>query len=469
MNNFELAPIVVDICLLSVFLAIGTFFKRKITFFRKFLVPNSIIAGFIGLIVGPSLLNIVPKGSLAGDTLELLVYHLMAVGFIALALKERKKEKGVEISNTGIAIVSTYLMQGILGLAITLILAYTFLKDLFPPFGLLLPLGFGQGPGQASSIGGSWEIINGMPGLENGGNIGLSIAAIGFVWACIGGIPLINYFVRKKGFKPAVFDEKDAESQMIEERDRPDDIPLSESIDRITVQIFLIGIVYLITYGVILGLSFLLNKLGSYGATVADMLWGFHFIIGSVVALLVRIFLDKMRNRGIMSRSYPNNFLLQRIAGGAFDYMVTAGIAAISIAVLGTYWIPTIIVTTLGMIATMAYLYVLCRKIYSSHVVESTLAMYGMLTGTISTGLALLREVDPNFRTPVAKHLVLGSGVGLLFGVPLMALLALPINGFSLGQPVYYLYTMLAFIAYFGFLLLLMYFNKRRFDRANPN
>ncbi|MBN2559025.1 MAG: sodium:glutamate symporter, partial [Clostridia bacterium] len=133
MNNFELAPIVVDICLLSVFLAIGTFFKRKITFFRKFLVPNSIIAGFIGLIAGPSLLNIVPKGSLAGDTLELLVYHLMAVGFIALALKERKKEKGVEISNTGIAIVSTYLMQGILGLAITLILAYTFMKDLFPP------------------------------------------------------------------------------------------------------------------------------------------------------------------------------------------------------------------------------------------------------------------------------------------------------------------------------------------------
>lgn len=465
MNNFELAPLVLDLCLISLFLAIGTFLKRKIPFFKKFLVPNSIIAGFIGLIVGPSLLNIVPKGALSGNSLELLVYHLMAVGFIALALKERKKEKGVDITNTGAAIVSTYLLQGILGFGITLILAYTILPDLFPPFGLLLPLGFGQGPGQASSIGGSWEIINGIEGLAGGGNIGLSVAAIGFIWACVGGIPLINYFVRKKGFKAEKFDEEDAEAQMIEERDRPDDIPLSESIDRITVQIFLIGIVYLITYGVIEGISFLLGYLGTYGNTIASMLWGFHFIIGSVIAIVVRIALDKFRSKGIMTRSYPNNFLLQRIAGGSFDYMVTAGITAISISVLGKYWLPTILITTIGMIATMIYLYILCKKIYSSHAVESTVAMYGMLTGTISTGLALLREVDPNFRTPVAKHLVLGSGVGLIFGVPLMALLALPINGFSMGKPMHYLYTMIGFIAYFAFLLTLIYFNKKKSEK----
>jgi len=461
-NNWVL---VIDICLLSVFLGVGTFFKRKIPFFKKFLIPNAIIAGFIGLLVGPQVLNLVPAGALLGKSLEQIVYHAMAVGFIALALKERTREKGTEITNTGIAIVSTYLMQGILGFGITLFMAFTFLKDLFPSFGLLLPLAFGQGPGQASSIGGQWEKIlspEGVPGIVGGANIGLTIAAIGFLWACIGGVLLINYFVRKRGFKPDSFDAKDAESHMIEERDRPDDIPLSASIDRLTVQIFLIGIVYLLTWLTISGISFLLKDLGTMGTTIANMLWGFHFIIGAVIAIILRIIFDKMKKKKIMNRSYPNNFLLQRIAGASFDYMVTAGITAISITILGKYWIPTLAITSLGMILTMIYVYQLSKRIYSNHVIESTVALYGMLTGTISTGLALLREVDPNFRTPVAKHLVLGSGVGLLFGFPLLILLGVPITGYALGNNMYYVYTMVGFIVYFAFLLLLMKLNKKR-------
>jgi len=457
--------LVIDICLLSLFLGVGTFLKRKIPIFKKFLVPNAIIAGFIGLLAGPQVLNIVPKGALSGSNLEQLVYHAMAIGFIALALKERTREKGVEITNTGIGIVSTYLMQAILGFSITLFMAFTFLKDLFPSFGLLLPLAFGQGPGQASSIGGQWaQILSpaGVPGIVGGANIGLSIAAIGFLWACIGGVPLINYFVKKKGFKPGQYAKEKRSVKMVNETDRADDIPLSESIDRLTVQIFLIGIVYLLTWMVISGIQYLLKDFGTLGLTVSNLLWGFHFIIGAVIALGLRIIFDKMKEKKIMNRTYPNNFLLQRIAGASFDYMVTAGITAISISILGKYWIPTITMTTVGMIATMLYVYHLAKRIYSDHVVESTVALYGMLTGTISTGLALLREVDPDFNTPVAKHLVLGSGVGLLFGFPLLILLGLPITGYVIGNNMYYLYTMIAFIGYFIFLLLAMKFNKKR-------
>lgn len=457
--------LVIDICLLSAFLGIGTFLKRKVPIFKKFLIPNAIIAGFVGLVVGPQVLNLVPKGALLGGNLEQIVYHAMAIGFISLALKERTREKGVDITNTGIGIVSTYLMQAILGFSITIFMAFTFIKDLFPSFGLLLPLAFGQGPGQASSIGGQWAQVlspEGIPGIVGGANIGLSIAAIGFLWACIGGVPLINYFVKKRGFVPGAYAKKNPEVKMVNETDRADDIPLSESIDRLTVQIFLIGIVYLLTWLVISGIQLLIKDLGTLGLTVSNLLWGFHFIIGAVIALGLRRIFDKMKEKKIMNRTYPNNFLLQRIAGASFDYMVTAGITAISIAILGKYWIPTITITTIGMVATMLYVYHLCKRIYSDHVIESTVAMYGMLTGTISTGLALLREVDPEFKTPVAKHLVLGSGVGLLFGFPLLILLGVPITGYTLGNNMYYLYTMIGFVLYFIFLLLTMRFNKKR-------
>jgi ESS family glutamate:Na+ symporter len=43
-----------------------------------------------------------------------------------------------------------------------------------------------------------------------------------------------------------------------------------------------------------------------------------------------------------------------------------------------------------------------------------------MLTGTASTGVALLREVDPNFKTPAATDLVTGSTTAVLFGLPIL-------------------------------------------------
>ena len=154
---------ILDVCILSILLGMATYLKNTFKIFQKFLVPNSIIAGFLGLILGPEVLKILPFSL---DRLGTLVYHLMAIGFISLSLKDRKRDKSKGVINTGFIIVSTYVIQGILGLALSLLLFYTFFPNLFPPMGLLLPLGYGQGPGQAYSIGKQWELsgfIHGWP------------------------------------------------------------------------------------------------------------------------------------------------------------------------------------------------------------------------------------------------------------------------------------------------------------------
>ena len=51
--------------------------------------------------------------------------------------------------------------------------------------------------------------------------------------------------------------------------------------------------------------------------------------------------------------------------------------------------------------------------------------MFGMLTGTISSGILLLREIDPDFETPAANNLVSGSGTGIAFGAPVLVLVSL--------------------------------------------
>ena len=51
--------------------------------------------------------------------------------------------------------------------------------------------------------------------------------------------------------------------------------------------------------------------------------------------------------------------------------------------------------------------------------------MFGMLTGTISSGILLVREIDPDFKTPAANNLVTGSGVAIALGAPMLILVGM--------------------------------------------
>jgi len=445
---------VTDFLWLSLFIGIGVFFKRKIYFFQKYLFPTAIIAGFIGLFLGPEVLNLIKLDS---NRLGNLVYHLMAIGFISIALKKREHIHSRDIFNSGVYIVSIYLVQGIAGFGISLIMSYTFFPHLFPPFGLLLPLGFGQGPGQAYAIGSQWEEI----GFYQGGNIGLSIATIGFLWACIIGVVLINYLLQKGIFRVNL-NQGNAENKKIHEEMDSGELPLAASLDDISIQLFLVGVVYLATYITLLGLNVILVPLGTFGETLARLLWGFHFIIGTIYAILLRLTFDLFKKMKIMTHEYPNSYMLQRIAGGCFDFMIAAAIAAISIKTLRYYLFPTLFITTVGGIITIIFILWMTRRVFKNNIFENIVAFYGTYTGTISTGMALLKQIDPGFHSGASENIVLGSGVALIFGFPLMVILNVPVFGFVTNQPIMYLLAMLAFFLYFGLLSLILYKNKPR-------
>ena len=48
--------------------------------------------------------------------------------------------------------------------------------------------------------------------------------------------------------------------------------------------------------------------------------------------------------------------------------------------------------------------------------------MYGMLTGTASTGVILLREIDGEFKSPASDNMVYQNFPAIVFGFPLMLL-----------------------------------------------
>ena len=155
------------------------------------------------------------------------------------------------------------------------------------------------------------------------------------------------------------------------------------------------------------------------------MIYGFNFILGVLSGTVLRSLLNWFRKTGMGTREYVNNFLMTRVSNFFFDVMVVSGIAAIRLSALEKYWGIMLILGIVGLVITYAYNYVVSKLLFPRYSREQFLAMYGMLTGTASTGIILLREIDGDFKTPAADNMVYQNFPAIVFGFPLMFLATL--------------------------------------------
>lgn len=444
-----------SIVLLSILL--GNVIRRKVKFIKNSLLPASVIGGTIIFI-----LKFIPQVNSFIDSsfMEALTYHCLGLGFIALSLKtgeKRKDDSKFIIMDSGIITVNGYLIQAIIGLTITILLAVTLMKDLFPAAGLLLPMGYGQGTGQALNIG---KVFEGL-GFKNGTSFGLAIAAIGFMVACIIGVIYLNVLKRKG--KLEVQQQRKADASLLNNNIYDsDEAPLNESVDKLTMQIAIIIAVYVVTFLVISGLSFLSeNYLGKFGVnTVKPLLWGFNFLFGSIFAILTKKVFSLLRKRNIMTHQHINNYMMNRLSGLFFDVMIVSGIAAIDWQNLSGLIIPLILVCVIGAAGTFFYVKFICKKIYPNYEYEAFFSIFGMLTGTASTGMILLREIDPNFETPASSNLVLQQLPAIVFGAPL--LLMVGFAGHSLTNTLVVFGIVIAMFVVYNIILLRKFIFKKK-------
>lgn len=454
--------VVVTLMWMIIFLAVATIIKSKSKFLRRHFVPAALLAGFMGLLLGPEVTNLITFDT---SVLEKLVYHLSALGFIALTLKTTKSNRNLVNFNTGILTVLTYVFQAILGLVITLVFIYLDqafnilpnLSEMYPAFGFLLPLGFGQGPGAAFNGGNSWT------GFVNGGNIGLTVAALGFVWAFIGGVPLINLLVKKFGLKSHDIDIEEMERREKEhQRISAASTPRTIYIDDVSLQLILIGIVYFITFGFLSLVEFSLQGAGNFGQTLINLFWGFNFLFGIIFALLAKLVLRKIQDFGWIRLELTDNYLLSRIGETSFDVMIVSGISAVSISALEGYFWPVMVLTAVGGIATAFFLFKYAPWVYKDHVPEFIAVGYGTWTGTITTGVALVREIDPYGETPVIEAIAVGSGYAAPFGLPLFLIPGMIVYGYLENLPWMIWVTLGVLIVYYFFLHTILHFTRQK-------
>ena len=396
--------------------------KKKIKILEQSLIPTSVLGGGILLIIA-SLYKMITGNVLFEETffgangynnLEIVTYHALALGFVASSFKTENgklsKKRTTEIFNTGVTTVSTYLLQAIVGFGITIIASFI-IKGFFQAAGVLLPFGYGQGTGQAMNYGTIYETEHGFIG---GKTFGLTIAALGFLSASIGGVVHLNLLKRKRKIVGAT-EEGALKSEQVQ---KADEIPMQGSIDKMTIQIALVMVAYMCTF-------LLMFLLGNLLPGMKSVIYGFNFLLGVLAGTLIKIIINQLKKHGIAEKEYINDFLMTRISNFFFDVMVVAGIAAIRLDVLENYWGIILILGVVGLFITYFYNHFVAKTLFPEYQQEQFLMMYGMLTGTASTGVILLREIDGDFKTPAADNMVYQNFPAIVFGFPMMLLATL--------------------------------------------
>lgn len=423
--NFSLANydavwgFLVQLGLLMLFLLAGNIMRRKIPFFRKCLIPSALLGGTLLLIV-----NVIGKqfGFTLVDNrlMQVITYHCLAIGFAAMTLKTEKsthKTSRAQVFEFGALQGGTYMLQAFVGLGITILLFFiTRYGEQVISYicGLILPLAFGQGPGNALS----WDInFTNTEATQFAGNgsFGLSLASIGFVVASVFGILYINIHkgrgnLKVRNSKPEIQNNAQTEASV-------EEIPDNESVDKFTLQAGFVALAYALSFGFMC----LLGVLSDFTNSIA---WGFNFLWASLAAMLIKFVVKRLRCHKLMNREYINNYQMDRISGFSFDIMIVAGVAAIEINDIKNYILPIIILSVLGAILTYAYIRKATKECFPGFEHEMFLMSYGTLTGTASNGVILMKEIDPDLRTPTSSLYILSNFPAMVMIAPLLLLLS---------------------------------------------
>ena len=401
----SLTDFLLDFSTISVLLLLAFLIRRKISFLQKYFIPTSLIAGILGLLLGPQVLGQVsPVCIQFSDSISQWVNFFFAFIFATSFLGSKSTKFGRNVISATCVTGAVFMAQVVVGLA----LAYGFsmVMDNVPyAMGLLPVSAFYGGHGSAGIMGGAFA----TEGWSEATSIGMTYATVGMFAAVFGGMILINI-----GAKRGITLHK-MDSNYLEEKDKTGILPQNERkpmataitntsvLDPFAFQIMIVGAVILVSHLLRELLIFLLP----FWERIP--LYTMCLLVGAVIGLaLSRTKYNQYIDRGCM----------QRISGTALEYVIASAVATIQISVLATYLVPILVTSVVICILTAVMCLYLSKKWYGEYWFEMAMGSYGQCTGSLATGLLLIRVLDPNGDSQTAESVSGSSTLGSFFQQP---------------------------------------------------
>lgn len=402
MNSFMVA-----FGLASIALCIGTILRAKIGFLRNMLVPASVIAGLIGVVFMNLVSYFEVNIGTDADMFTDIVNNLFTVSFISICLtggdsKENNTAKNIFKGALGMGIVwcLLYALTPLAGMLIVGVIGKGF--DMNIIYGSMIPFAFTQGPGQAAAYGAVYESF----GWENAAMVGVTFAALGFVVAFLVGVPAAKLGISRgiakncgqldQSILKGYLSKEEQTNHMVK------DTTCNSNIETLTFHFAVIGLCYIVAIGIS-------KVLGLIPGFLGDSMEGLMFMNGMFAAYIVRFIMKKLGLVFLLEDTLQN-----KITGWTADYLVVCAFMAVGFSILGSWIVPMLIEAAIITVITFVICFYFGMRFGGSNDFERTLGLYGTATGTVPSGIALVRIVDPEFKTTTAVELGLMNMVMLL-------------------------------------------------------
>ncbi|SJZ69085.1 sodium/glutamate symporter [Selenihalanaerobacter shriftii] len=378
--------LLMDFGLMSGLLFIAQVLRSRIKLIQNLYLPSSLIAGFLGLFLGPQFLGWLPFSDQMASYAYMLVVVLFATLFIGKKQQTSVKKVIDKVGDT----FTLNLAAEIGGFGTSLLIGGFILKKFFPDvpemFAILQPAGFVGGHGYAAAIGGTLKTV---AGWKEALTIGQTFATVGILSGVFGGLVLINIATRIKAtrFIKTMAELPDSMRTGLVPEDKRNTMGQETvnpmSIDPLSWHLLLVLIATAGGYYSYYGFKAILPEI-TLPMMCLSMLSGvlLHFILKAV---------------GL--GDYVDRKVITRIGSTATDYLVGFGVASIKVAIVVKYAAPIIIMTAIGVGYGIFFLFFVGRKLFQNFWFERSIFVYGWSTGVVAMGVTLLRIVDPEFES----------------------------------------------------------------------
>lgn len=347
-------------------------------------MPPSLIAGLLGLALGPNGAGWLPLSGNLGTYSAIfiaLVFAALPFSSPSMPFKQVVKKLGPIWSYAQMGMLLQWGIMGLFGLFV-LKLIWPNLND---AFGIMLPTGFYGGHGTAAAIGTAFEGL----GWDEARSLGMTTATVGIICAIIGGLFILK-FAAKKRLTAFItdFDELPDELRdglVPEEKREPIGVATTNSIsiDSLTFHLALVFAAALAGYMLSKGVKAAYPKL--------DLpIFSCAFVTGLVIKRLMDL---------CKASKYVCIKTTSRLSSLFTDLLVACGVASIQLGVVVKYALPLVVIIVAGVMLTFFITFYIGKRLLPSYWFERSIFAWGWWSGTMAMGIALLRIVDPQFKS----------------------------------------------------------------------
>ena len=377
---------IIDLGIISALILVGKYIRVKFNIVQKFLIPPSVLAGVIGLVLGPEVLGWLPLSGNLGTYAGILIAFVFAsLPFTSTSSsRDFTKVKRMWGYSQG-GMLLQWAFGGLIG-----ILVLGRIWPLNDSFGISMPAGYCGGHGSAAALGNAFAGF----GQDDVLTLAMTAATVGIICSIILGLIFLRIGTRR-GHSSCLTQAETLPEELRtglvakdNRRSIGEEVFSGISVSTLTFHLSLVALIVLFGY--------LLSRGGARLAPGLELpVFSCAYIAGMIIKAL-------WRYTNIKDYICPQT--MSSLSGMFTDYLVAFGIASIKLSIVGQYIVPLTILLVSGLLFTALYIFLAAKHIFKEYWFEKAMFSWGWFTGTMAMGMALLRIADPESRSKCMDH-----------------------------------------------------------------